>query len=108
MFHVKHLICRGWLSDTDDTGQKGKHIMKVRVTKYKAIFLDEESGKMAELEGGYTGTKLKTDLSEYAKENGLKLLAVFGRSKAVAEIDAPLFIEMPDSTDEGEEAQSND
>lgn len=82
--------------------------MKVRVTKYKAIFLDEASGKTAELEGGYTGTKLKTDLAEYAKENGLKLLAVFGRSKAITEIEAPLFIEMPGSYEDVEEVQSND
>lgn len=82
--------------------------MKARVTKYKAIFWDEASGKTAELEGGYTGTKLKTDLSKYARENGLKLIAVSGRSKISTEIEFPLFIEMPDSADEGEEVQSND
>lgn len=81
--------------------------MKVRVTKYKAIFLDEATGKTAELEGGYTGKKLKTDLSKYAKCNGLKLIGVAGRSKVMAEIEAPLFIEITDA-DEGEEVQSND
>lgn len=81
--------------------------MKVRVTKYKAIFLDEASGKTVELEGCYTGKKLKSDLSQHAKEDGLKLLTVFGRSKVMTEIEAPLFIEMPDSVD-GEEVQSND
>lgn len=82
--------------------------MRVRVTKYKAIFWDAESGYTAELEGIYTGTKLKTDLSQHAKENGLKLLAVSGRSKVMTEIEVPLFMETPDSADEGEEAQSND
>lgn len=82
--------------------------MKVRVTKYKAIFWDEASGKMDEMEGLYTGTKLKTDISQHAKENGLKLIAVSGRSKVMTEIEVPLFMETPDSTDEGEEVQSND
>lgn len=74
--------------------------MKVRATKYKAIFLDESTGKTSELEGGYTGSKLKTDLSEYAKENSLKLLAVFGQSKVMTEFDVPLFIELDSHNDE--------
>lgn len=82
--------------------------MKVRVTRYKAIFWDEVSGKTVETEGVYTGTKIKTDLSRHAKENGLKLLAITGRSKLMTEIEVPLFMETPDSADEGEEAQSND
>lgn len=82
--------------------------MRVRVTKYKAIFWDSEFGYVTELEGIYTGTKLKTDLSQHAKENGLKLLAISGRSKVMTEIEVPLFMETPDSADEGEEAQSND
>lgn len=82
--------------------------MKVRATKYKAIFLDEETGNAVKLEGVYTGDKLKTDLSQYAKDNGLKLLAVSGRSKVMTDIGVPLFMELPDVTDEGEEVQSND
>lgn len=82
--------------------------MRVRVTKYKAIFWDSEFGYVTESEGIYTGTKLKTDLSQHAKENGLKLLAISGRSKVMTEIEAPLFMETPDNTDEGEGVQSND
>lgn len=82
--------------------------MKVRVTKYKAIFLDKASSMVFEKEGCYTGTMLKTDLSQWAKENDLKLLAVSGRSKVMTEIEVPLFMGTPDSTDEGEEVQSND
>lgn len=81
--------------------------MKARVTKYKAIFLDEASGGIVEREGGYTGKQLKIDLSKYAKGNGLKLIGVAGRSKVMAEIEAPLFMEITDA-DEGEEVQSND
>lgn len=82
--------------------------MKVRVTTYKAIFLDKATSMVFEKEGCYTGTMLKTDLSQWAKENDLKLLAVSGRGKAMTEFEAPLFIETPGRSDEGKEVQSND
>lgn len=80
--------------------------MKARVTKYKAIFLDEASGEIVEREGGYTGKQLRMDLSKYAKGNGLKFIGVAGRSKVMTEIESPLFIEIGDA--DGEEVQRND
>lgn len=80
--------------------------MKVRVTQYKAIFWDVTSHLVYEKEGYYTGVKFKTDISKWAKDNGLKLLGVSGRSKVMTEIEAPLFMEIADA--DGEGVQSND
>lgn len=77
--------------------------MKARVTRYKAIFWDEASGELVEMEGGYTGTRLKMDLSKRAKENDLKLIGVVARSRVMMEIDAPLFINYCKTEEQHEE-----